>query len=311
MSDDALGGRPYNGEGETAKFNEDDEVRPAAGGGFMDVMREKTQALLCEFVGSTMFGTIFMVTMYNKNQNDQSIPLGIGAAYLCVVFIGLNVSGGHYNPAVTLGYYVSQVSMANGCVQCIKDVFAGWVMMVLYMGVQTAGYFLSTIIARLIVGKKDFIPYLNQYCEDPGDKDGAEDCMRVVFAEICVTFVLVTVVICATSKPGIDFAANFNKPEMGAAALTIGFAMISGIAMAGTLSMALLNPGLTIGVWFGQDAFNKDNYKQDYDEINQMWVNDGKFGKSPFSVVLYYIIAQFIGGVAAGLLAITGITGSH
>lgn len=48
--------------------------------------------LLFEFIGSLIFFYVILTV---------GQPIAVGAAFLGVVFFGANVSGAHYNPAVT------------------------------------------------------------------------------------------------------------------------------------------------------------------------------------------------------------------
>jgi aquaporin Z len=54
--------------------------------------------LITEVIGTFVFIAVFIKT---------GDPLAIGIALAAVIFMGVKVSGGHYNPAVTLTMYAN------------------------------------------------------------------------------------------------------------------------------------------------------------------------------------------------------------
>ena len=94
-----------------------------------------------EFIGT--FFLVFTVGMTVKNPDAAALaPLAIGSALMVMIFAGGHFSGGHYNPAVTLGvtlrgkctwadaipYWVAQFAagvVAAACVLFIKSTWNG------------------------------------------------------------------------------------------------------------------------------------------------------------------------------------------
>ena len=94
-----------------------------------------------EFIGT--FFLVFTVGMTVKSPDAAALaPLAIGSALMIMVYAGGHFSGGHYNPAVTLGvtlrgkctwadaipYWVAQfvaAVVAAGCVLFIKGTATG------------------------------------------------------------------------------------------------------------------------------------------------------------------------------------------
>jgi aquaporin Z len=103
----------------------------------------KVGKLVVEFIGT--FFLVFTVGMAVKSPDASTLaPLAIGAALMVMVYAGGHFSGGHYNPAVTLGvtlrgkatwaeaipYWVAQFlagAVAAGAVLFIKGSYAGTV----------------------------------------------------------------------------------------------------------------------------------------------------------------------------------------
>ncbi len=80
---------------------------------------------LVEFIGTFFLVlTIGMTVLNPKNAGDMA-PLAIGSALMVMVYAGGHISGGHYNPAVTLA-----VTMRGKC---------SWADAPLYMVAQTLG----------------------------------------------------------------------------------------------------------------------------------------------------------------------------
>jgi aquaporin Z len=97
--------------------------------------------LVVEFIGT--FFLVFTVGMTVKSPDAAALaPLAIGSALMIMVYAGGHISGGHYNPAVTLGvtlrgkctwadaipYWVAQgiaAVVAAACVLFIKGTASG------------------------------------------------------------------------------------------------------------------------------------------------------------------------------------------
>ncbi len=140
-------------------------------------------------------------------------PLAIGSALMVMVFAGGHVSGGHYNPAVTLGVWLRGRCDA-------KDVLP-------YMISQIVGGALAALAARYVVGA-------------PKAPPGPLALGPAFLAEALFTFALVLVVLnTATSK---DTAGNSFY------GLAIGFTVLTGAFAVGGISGGAFNPAVAIGV---------------------------------------------------------------
>jgi aquaporin Z len=139
-------------------------------------------------------------------------PLAIGSALMVMVYAGGHLSGGHYNPAVTLGVW-----LRGRCAS--KEVVPYWISQVLG----------GAVAAAMVV-------YLK------GDAVISPMAVKVgpaLVAEFLFTFALVYVVLnSATAK------ANAGNSFYG---LAIGFTVLCGAFAVGPISGAALNPAVAVG----------------------------------------------------------------
>lgn len=167
---------------------------------------------LVEFIG-----TFFLVfTIGNSVVGPQAAlpPLAIGAVLMVMVYAGGHISGGHYNPAVTLAIW-----LRGRCPT--RDVAP-------YMIAQ----FLAAVVAALLVifVIKDANPGVVK----------AIDPVRGLIVEFLFTFALAYVVLnVATAK------ANAGNSFYG---LAIGFTVVAGAFAVGGVSSGAFNPAVIVGL---------------------------------------------------------------
>jgi aquaporin Z len=140
-------------------------------------------------------------------------PLAIGSALMVMVFAGGHISGGHYNPAVTLGVWIRG--------RCdTKDVIPYWVAQA--VGAVAAAAAVKYLYAKAPV--KAISPELGP----------------ALLAEFLFTFALVYVVLnVATAK------ANAGNSFYG---LAIGFTVLTGAFAVGSISGGAFNPAVAVGI---------------------------------------------------------------
>jgi len=140
-------------------------------------------------------------------------PLAIGSVLMIMVFAGGHISGGHYNPAVSLGAWM-RGSLAT------KDVVPYWIS-------QLVGALLAVgAVAFLKAG----VPISTM----------APAVLPTFVAEFLFTFALVFVVLStATSK------STAGNSYFG---LAIGFTVMVGAFAVGDISGAAFNPAVALGI---------------------------------------------------------------
>ena len=140
-------------------------------------------------------------------------PLAIGAVLMVMVYAGGHVSGGHYNPAVTLAVW-----MRGRC--ATTDVAPYWI-------AQIVGALAAAFATKFIVGAPDgggAVPHTGP----------------ALLAEFLFTFALAYVVLnVATAK------STAGNSYFG---LAIGMTVMAGAFSVGMTSGAAFNPAVAIGV---------------------------------------------------------------
>jgi aquaporin Z len=166
---------------------------------------------LVEFIG-----TMFLVLVIGLTVIDGAgalAPLAIGSTLMVMVYAGGHISGGHYNPAVTLAVW-----LRGKCPT--KDVAP-------YMAAQVLG----GIVAALLVG----------FCKPNAQVSASSpDVARALLVELLFTFALCYVVLnTATSKK------NAGNSYYG---LAIGFTVVVGAFAGGAISGGAYNPAVAVGI---------------------------------------------------------------
>lgn len=175
---------------------------------------------LTEFIG-----TFFLVLTVLLSVHYDAMPgLAIGAILMVMVYMGGAISGGHYNPGVSLGVALrGKMSYAE---------------MIAYWVAQIVGAVSAVLIGWLLVGHTDVV----------GVKAfTGEVITQAVVAEFVFSFALVlTVLTTATS------AKTAGNSYFG---LAIGFTVGAGVLAVGALTGAAFNSAVGVGVClFGLSA---------------------------------------------------------
>lgn len=142
-------------------------------------------------------------------------PLAAGATLMVMIYAGGHISGGHYNPAVTMGVLV------RGRIGVIEAV-GYWI-------AQVAGGVVAGVIGRAVVN-----PAAVSTLTLTGHAEAA-----AAVAELLVTFALCYVM--------LNVATSKDQPGNGFFGLAIGFTVTAGAFAVGGISGGLFNPAVTLG----------------------------------------------------------------
>ena len=155
-----------------------------------------------------LIGTFFIVFTVGLGSN----PLSVGFAYISLIYLGYNISGAHYNPAISLIMFLKK-----------KLDFKNLSFYVLF---QISGACLAALSIHMMKSNMQIQPVL------------ADSIYSVLFMEAIFTFLIVLIYLRVTGD-------NYkNNSYYG---LAIGLPLIAGIFSAAPVSSAVFNPAVSIG----------------------------------------------------------------
>jgi aquaporin Z len=193
-------------------------------------------------------GTFFLVLTVGAAVGSRSplAPLAIGAVLMVMVYAGGHVSGGHYNPAVTLAVLVRRrIGLRDAAAYWLVQFGAGLLAAVVVRAfvdpVQLAATATITLTGRMLVA--------------------------AFVVELLFTFALCYVV--------LNVATSKSHPDNSFYGLAIGFTVAAGAIAVGSISGGAFNPAVTVGA--------------------------AVMGMFAWPTLWVYLVAQVIGGVAAGV----------
>jgi len=173
-------------------------------------------AYMAEFVG-----TFFLVLTIGLNvvQGNDLAPLSIGAILMVMIFAMGSVSGGHFNPAVTLAVWLSRrqkITLRDAGIYWVVQLLAGLVAGLTYSGVLGASFALEPI-----------------------------DDKRGTIMSACLVEILYTCALCLVI---LNVATTNQDTPNHYFGLAIGSTVGSAAIAIGGVSGCSLNPAVSIGV---------------------------------------------------------------
>lgn len=167
---------------------------------------------IVEFIGTFFLVLTIGCTVIEPGAGAMA-PLAIGSALAVMIFAGGHISGGHYNPAVTLGVWIRG--------KCdTKDVVPYWI-------AQLA----AGVVAALVV------KYLKA---DAVVTAGSIEVVPALVAEFLFTFALVYMVLNVATAKGTEGNSFYG--------LAIGFTVMVGAYSVGSISGGAFNPAVAVGI---------------------------------------------------------------
>jgi aquaporin Z len=162
-------------------------------------------------------GTFFLVLTIGQVVLEPGAgalaPLAIGSVLMVMIYAGGHISGGHYNPAVTLGVFLRHRATA-------AELGGYWVAQVL-----------GAVFAALVTG----------YLKPDAVVTAADPAIGQAFvAEFLFTFALVYVVLNVATARGTTGNSYFG--------LAIGFTVLVGAYSVGAISGGAFNPAVAVGI---------------------------------------------------------------
>jgi aquaporin Z len=170
---------------------------------------------LVEFIGTFFLVFTVGMTVIAPGIGGLALaPLAIGSALMIMVYAGGHISGGHYNPAVTLA------ATLRGACQA-KDAAS-------YMVVQALGAVVAAVAVRYLKGDAMAAVAAADRAMGPS-----------LLAEFLFTFALCYVVLNTATAKGTAGNSFYG--------LAIGFTVVVGVFAVANVSGGALNPAVALG----------------------------------------------------------------
>jgi len=165
-----------------------------------------------EFIGTLIFVLTIGFSVMEPGAGAMA-PLAIGSALMVMIYAGGHISGGHYNPAVTLAVWMRG--------RCKAEDVPG------YMIAQAVAAVAAALIVLFVKGNPEVTPI-------------TLNIINALIVEFLFTFALCYVVLnTATSK---------NTSGNSYYGLAIGFTVLAGAYAVGAVSGGAFNPAVAIGI---------------------------------------------------------------
>jgi len=191
-------------------------------------MRRLVAASLQEFVGSFLFTAAVAIILGGGATTTGFDALAIGVVFAVLVFHGLGVSGGQYNPAITIGIAISNPQF-------------GSLRMVYYLVAQFVGAILGGLMAINLITEVSTFPEVSQGFSQP----------KAFLLEFFFAFILVFTVV-RTNEKGDDYGFYVGAVQFVGAACSLG------------LTGAMFNPALAAGLYAGSEHLDAIDDPKDF-----------------------------------------------
>lgn len=171
-----------------------------------------SRKLTVEFIGMFLF--VFTVGMATESANKSGAvlaPIAIGSVLMVMVFAGGHVSGGHYNPAVSIAVLVRGKMKANAFLAYIVTQFVAAVL---------AGLLVKAVGGKEIAG-------------------ATASSGKMLVVEFLFTFALAYVMLNVATAKGTAGNSFYG--------LAIGFIVVVGAISVGWISGGAFNPAIALG----------------------------------------------------------------
>ena len=165
-------------------------------------------------------GTFFLVFTVGAAVGSRSslAPLAIGGVLMVMIYAGGHLSGGHYNPAVTLAVLVRR---RIG----LRDAVAYWL-------VQFGAGALAAVTVRTVIDPARLATTATLTLN-------GRTLVAAFVAELLFSFALCYVV--------LNVATSKSHPDNSFYGLAIGFTVVAGAIAVGAISGGAFNPAVTLG----------------------------------------------------------------
>ncbi len=183
--------------------------------------------LLTEFIGT--FFLILTVGLAVNMGAGVMAPIAIGSVLMVMVYAGGHISGGHYNPAVTLAILIrGRIAASEAMLYMLAQLVAAAI------AALTVNYLIGDANDAVPVVVKDLVP------------------LKALIAELLGTFALAYVVLNVATAKGTEGNSYYG--------LAIGFTVTAMAYAVGPFSGGAFNPAVALGAIVMKMANNTDSW---------------------------------------------------
>lgn len=171
------------------------------------------QKLVTEFIGTFFLSlTICTAAVYGSaGEAVEYAPFGIASTLMVMIYAGGNISGAHYNPAVTVSIYLRGA--------CLKDEVLPYIVS------QVTAAISGALLVEYLLFPEGLSPQMANLGTD------------AVVAELLFTFALVYVI--------LNVATTESTSGNGYYGAAIALVVFAGAITVGSISLASFNPAVT------------------------------------------------------------------
>src|SRR6476646_2428399 len=165
-------------------------------------------------------GTFFLVFTIGAAVASRSplAPLAIGAALMVMIYAGGHLSGGHYNPAVTLAALIRRrIGLRDALPYWLSQIGAGLI---------------AALLVRTVIDPTQTAATATLTLNGP-------TLLAAFVVELLFTFALAYVV--------LNVATSKDHPDNSFYGLAIGFTVVAGAIAVGGISGGAFNPAVVLG----------------------------------------------------------------
>ena len=229
------------------------------------------------------FGTALLIYSINACQSGASVSTDVGLTlFACILLFG-DVSGGHFNPAVSIAVFIKEGSEKMG------ENFGFMVMLWLS---QVLGATFGVMLASISMQNDNILmlcpPVENSRTNGEGDLLCAPANNTIGFnmliAEIMGTFTLASVIL----------IVKYNTASTSGTlkAFAVGVSLTVGVLMIGGISGGCMNPAVGFVQTIFQDAY-----------IDTRTLAGGTIQRPGYGTMWCYLLGPIFGGMLAGLMS--------
>lgn len=178
---------------------------------------------LYEFIGTFfLVFTVGMVVIAPDAAANGFAPIAIGTVLAVMIFAGGHISGGHYNPAVSLAVFVrGKISAGDMVIYWVAQIIAGFVAAFLVIYLKGA---LATAEAPVVIPQVNVSAIL----------------IPALLAEFLFTFALTFTVLNVATAKGTEGNSFYGW--------AIGMAVLTGAYAVGGITGGAFNPAVAVGI---------------------------------------------------------------